>query len=227
MIRYAVYYAPEPDHPIWVKASQVIGYDAVTGAGVAWPAGAPFDAPDWAGLTAEPRRYGFHATLKAPMELAAAATEADLVAAAASFAATAASFRLELDLSPVKGFLALTPTGDTAAVDALAAACVRDFDCLRAPLSAADRARRLKSPLTPSQVERLDRWGYPYVFEDFRFHMTLTDRLAPERQAAIAATLRQHLAPLPLTLDIDAICLFRQPDRDGRFTLLARFPFAR
>lgn len=227
MIRYALYYAPEPTDPIWVKASQVIGFDAAAGRDVAWPDRAPFDRPDWGELTDEPRRYGFHATLKAPMELVETATEADLIEAAATFARGQAGFSLEVDIAALKGFLALTPTGDTAAVDALAAACVRDFDCLRAPMSAADRERRLKSPLTPLQIQRMDLWGYPYVFDEFQFHMTLTGRLSEDLVVPVMQALRAFLAPLPLALPVNAVCVFRQERRDGRFTLLRRFPFGR
>jgi hypothetical protein len=31
--------------------------------------------------------------------------------------------------------------------------------------------------LNQSQVANLDRWGYPYLFADFRFHMTLTGKV--------------------------------------------------
>ena len=44
------------------------------------------DAAAWRALTTEPRRYGFHATIKAPFRLAEDASPSDLSAALAELA---------------------------------------------------------------------------------------------------------------------------------------------
>ena len=225
--RYAVYFAPAPQTPLWRAASRVIGRDAASGEALAFPAVAPCDAPDWADLTAEPRRYGFHATLKAPFVLAEGADEAMLVAAARAFAAGRRGFLLhDLSVRAMKSFVALVPEGAHADLEGLAADCVVAFEPFRAPLDPAERERRLAGLTEPRQIAAVERWGYPFVFEDFRFHMTLTGPVPEARRAAIGDGLAQFLGAVARPLAIDAITLFRQDDRAAPFHVLARFPFA-
>jgi putative phosphonate metabolism protein len=224
-VRYALYAAPPPDDPLWRFGSAVIGYDAALARDAAFPPGAPFDRPDWPALTAEPRRYGFHGTLKAPFELAEGAAEADLLEAAMIFAERRPAIVVpELTVALLKSFVALVPSAPADDLALLAADCVRDFDAFRAPISEADRARRLSSPLTERQIAQLDGYGYPYVFEDFRFHLTLTGSLPLAHQDPVRAALAEAYVPLAEPFRIDALALFRQDDRQGRFTVLARFP---
>lgn len=224
--RYALYAAPAPDAPLWRFGSSAIGYDAATAADAAFPYGSPFDAPDWTALTEDPRRYGFHGTLKAPFALAEGRSEADLLEAAMLFAERRRAFTIpSLKVSLIGAFVALVPDGPAPELDALAADCVRDFDAFRAPLTEADRARRLRSPLSERQIAHLDAFGYPHVFEDFRFHMTLTGRLDEARRESVRAALAERYRAIAAPLPVDALCVFRQPDRAGRFAILARFPF--
>jgi 2'-5' RNA ligase len=109
----------------------------------------------------------------------------------------------------------------------LAADCTRDFDSFRAPLSSEDRARRKPEKLTERQRNYLDRWGYPYVMEEFRFHMTLTGRLDAERRGPILEMLRGRFARLGFeTLTIDRIALFRQDDAKARFRIVGEWMLA-
>ena len=71
-------------------------------------------------------------------------------------------------------FIALCPAQKQPAIAELESACVHAFHAFRAPMTATERERRLKSPLTPRQIELMDRWGYPYVLDQYRLHMTLT-----------------------------------------------------
>lgn len=223
--RYAVYYAPAPDDPLWRFGSAVIGRDAARGDAVeAPPLG--FDPGTWASWTAEPRRYGFHATLKPPFRLAAGLTEPDLVAAAAVFAAARPAFTIDgLRVAAIGSFLGLVPTGPEPELDRLAADCVIAFDRFRAPAEAEETAKRLAAPLSDRQRVQLDRWGYPYVFEDFRFHMTLTGRLPNDRREAVATALTEAFGALGGPRAVDAITLFRQAAPDAPFDVLARFDF--
>jgi len=224
--RYALYAAPAPDSPLWHFGSSVIGYDAAMAAELAFPADAPCDSGDWSALTEEPRRYGFHGTLKAPFALAAGEDEAGLIEAVMLFAERRRAFSIpSLEVSLLKAFVALVPAEPSTELEGLAADCVRHFDAFRAPLSEADMARRLKAPLTERQKAHLDAFGYPYVFEDFRFHMTLTGALPEDRRETIRDALARLYAPVAAPLAVDALCLFKQADRAGRFTVLARFPF--
>lgn len=224
--RYALYAAPAPDSPLWRFGSSIIGYDAAAAVDMAIPPASPCDSADWLALTEEPRRYGFHGTLKAPFALAEGENEAGLIEAVMLFAERRRAFTVpRLEVALLKAFVALVPAEPSERLLTLAADCVRHFDRFRAPLSEADMARRLKAPLTERQKAHLDAFGYPYILEDFRFHMTLTGALPQDRRDTIRDALARLYAPVAAPLSIDALCLFKQADRAGRFTILARFPF--
>jgi hypothetical protein len=216
--RYAVYFAPRPGDFAEATASW-LGRDAVTGADLPQPPVAGL-----AGLTTDPRRYGFHGTIRAPFRPAPGldgAGVADAVAALAAGLAPATATGLRL--AELHGFLALVPDGDAGGILRLGAAVVEGTEALRAPLTEAEIARRDPARLTPSQRGLLTRWGYPYVMEEFRFHLTLTNRLPPERMADVTAAAQAHLAPhLPRPFVIQDLCLFGE-DQAGRFHLLHRY----
>ena len=217
--RYAIYYAPAPGSDLDRFGAQLLGHDAFGGEDLAFPDGILKAAPDWRDLTCDPRKYGFHATLKAPFSLAPGTTEAELLAACTAFAAAP---RAIPEITPVvgsiSGFIAVIPAEPPPELIRLAADCVSEFDSFRAPLTDADRARRNPSQLTPR--EHLDRWGYPYVMDDFRFHMTLTGRVGTERRAPLLAMLATRFAALGITaLPVDRIGLFRQESSTSRFRI--------
>ena len=222
--RYAIYYAPPIESALWRFGSQVLGYDAVTGQTIA-PADFLGDYIDrWPAMTSEPRKYGFHATLKAPFHLAAGFDEAMLIFAVRHFAGITTKVLCgSLRVGSVGPFLALIPDGDERALNQLAFAIVEHFEPFRAPLSDEDRARRLASPLTLKQVQYLERFGYPYVNDEFRFHMTLTNSLHQDDRKEIFPILEGAAGPV---LDreaglIDRICLFKQNDPSTKFKVIA------
>ncbi len=224
-MRYAIYFTPAPDTALWRLGSSVLGYDSRARTAVDFPQHGLWLEPWFLRIQENPARYGFHATLKAPFELAEGASERALMDRASIFSGLCAPLCLPaLEVALLGDFIALRPLSEDAELNRLAAACVREFDDLRAPLSAKDRARRLSQVLTPRQHAHLDRWGYPYVFEDFRFHMTLTGSLPKSFQAraleALVALHRRVSAPVW----IDAISLLVQPKREAPFELVQRFP---
>jgi len=223
--RYAIYYAAADGSDLARFGAQWLGYDAHSGEDLPFADGVLPSVADWRDLTQDPRKYGFHATLKAPLTLAPGSTEAELLAACESFAATPRPIPvIRPVVDSISGFIAVVPADPPAELERLAADCVREFDNFRAPLTAEDRARRNPSTLTTRQCEHLDRWGYPYVMEDFRFHMTLTGRLEAKRREPILAMLREHFATLGLArLAIDRIAVFRQHDANSRFRILNQF----
>ena len=227
--RYAIYYAPAPGSDLDRFGAQLLGYDAFGGEDLPFPDGIMQMAPDWRDLTKDPRKYGFHATLKAPFSLAPGKTEAELLAACEAFAVTPRAIPvIRPVVDSISGFIAVVPAEPSAELIRLAADCVREFDSFRAPLSAEDRARRNPSALTPRQREHLDRWGYPYVMEDFRFHMTLTGRLDAERREPVLTMLRERFAAIGLkTLAIDRIAVFRQENADSRFRIVSHWKLRR
>jgi len=220
--RYAIYYAP-PAGPLRDFAASWLGWDAAAGREVAHPAlpGLP-DTP--AHLTAQPRRYGFHATIKPPFRLAEGCTAEALHDAAAAICARHAPVVLEgMRVARLGRFLALMPVGDTAALSGLAACLVEGLDAFRAPAAAAEIDRRRAAGLSTAQEFYLRRWGYPYVMEEFRFHMTLTGPLDEAQAGAVEAALAPALAPLlPRPYPIDALSLFGE-DGEGRFHELHRY----
>jgi putative phosphonate metabolism protein len=223
--RYAIYYAPAPGSDLDRFGAQLLGYDAFSGGDLPFPDGILQAAPDWRDLTGDPRKYGFHATLKAPMSLADGETETELLAACEAFASTSRAIPvIRPVVGSIEGFIAVIPAQPPTALIQLAADCVREFDSFRTPLSDQDRARRNPSQLTPRQRAHLERWGYPYVMDDFRFHMTLTARLVSERRENIMAMLRERFARLGLEhLAIDQIALFRQQDAGSRFRIIGQW----
>jgi putative phosphonate metabolism protein len=220
--RYAIYYAPAPGSDLDRFGAQLLGYDAFGGGDLPFADGIEQTVPDWRELTQDPRKYGFHATLKAPMPLASGSTEAELLSACESFAGTPRKIPvIRPVVDSISGFITVVAAEPSAELERLAADCTREFDSFRAPLTPEDRARRNPSRLTPRQRDYLDRWGYPYVMEDFRFHLTLTGRLDTERRANILPILQQRFAALGMTtLTIDRIALFRQDNADSRFTII-------
>jgi len=224
--RVAVYFAPACEGVLWHWASRVIGYDAATGEEPS-PAGAAPDLPEWPSWTEEPRLYGFHATLKAPFRLAEGKRLDDVAQCAERLAKRLAPFRIpRLDAALIGRFVALVPAEPSPALADLAAACVREFEPLRAQLTEAERERRLEAPLTPRQTELLDLYGYPYVLDQFRFHMTLTGKLPPERAEDVRARLAALYAGIEPGLSVESICLFVQPAAGARFRLHGRFALA-
>jgi len=219
--RYAIYYAPR-DGAFAGAVASWLGWDPVRGGPVAHPRleGLPASVAD---LTAEPRKYGFHGTIKAPFRLAEGVARGDLESAVAALAAGLRPVVLPgLRLAALKGFVALLPEGDEADLLELGAEVVTRLDPLRAALTEAEVARRRPERLTPRQRDLLECWGYPYVMEEFRFHLTLTGPLDPAAMGAVVAALGPWLAPvLPRPFAIEDLCLFGE-DAAGRFHLLSR-----
>ncbi|WFU73269.1 DUF1045 domain-containing protein [Bradyrhizobium sp. CB2312] len=227
--RYAIYFAAGADSALTRFGAELLGYDAYTGDELPFPADALRIAPDWRDVTSDPRKYGFHATLKAPMALAPGKSEAELSAACVSFAGKARPIpAISPIVDSISGFIAVIPAAPVDALQQLAADCVREFDSLRLALTAEDRARRRPERLSERQRDYLDRWGYPYVMEEFRFHMTLTGRLDAERRGPILQMLRERFAALKLdTLTVDRIALFKQDDAKARFRIIGEWALAR
>lgn len=223
--RYAIYYAPAPETPLWQRGSAWLGRDAAGGHACTPPALSALSPSEIDALTARPRRYGFHATLKAPFRMTAGRDLSELRADLRAFAGERRAFDIRLAVGQLSGFLALVMEHDEPRMQDLAADCVRAFEPYRAPLSESEHARRASAALSPRQQALLDHWGYPYVMEEFRFHMTLTCSLPRTRLASIRPHLRTCFAPvLPGPVGVDALCLFVQEQSDTDFHLLERFP---
>lgn len=225
--RYAVYLAPPADGALWRFGSAVLGYDAETGAAMDAPDIAGFDAEAWRAATAEPRRYGFHGTLKAPFRLADGVSADDLAQAVARCAAGHHAFEMPpLEVRAIGAFVALVPAVPAPKLDDLARSAVLELDGLRAPLSASEIARRRPDRLSARQLGYLEAHGYPYVLDEYRFHMTLTGPLPePERGHALNALSDAFAASgAEVPADVTDVALYAEEPGAPGFRLVRRFP---
>ncbi len=225
-MRYAIYYTPRQDEPLARIAANWLGRDPFGAATRPVEAVGDLSAAEVAFHTASARRYGFHATLKAPFRLAPNETEASLRAALDRFAeATPPVVIPSLVVGQIDGFFALVPEMPVPEVDQLANDVVVRFDRFRAPLNAAEIARRRPERLNAVQRHNLERWGYPSVFEEFRFHMTLTGPVEEKDRPRIARILDEFFAPvLAEPVEIANLALFVEPEPGAPFEVHSLHP---
>lgn len=228
--RYALYAAPAPESALGRLGAEWFGTAAD-------PAPRELrERPSFAALgrsaqgiddlVAGPARYGFHGTLKAPFRLVETQTPAALDAALARFAAARAPVPVpRLEVAADAGFVALRPSAASPKLDARAAEIVAYFDPFRAPMTEEEHRRRNPERLAPEPRALLERWGYPWVMTQFRFHITLSRQLPPEEAADLAARLAPIFAPaLETPFQLDEVALFADPG-EGTFRLLRRHAF--
>jgi hypothetical protein len=228
--RYALYFAPAAHHPLWTAGCRWLGRDPESGAG-----------GEGGAHRADPRRYGFHATLKPPFALREGTSRSQLLAALAHFVDHRSPFVMPaLEVATLGGFIALRPVdaGATASGEPLrrlADDCVRLFDEFRRPATPEETARRLAAGLDDDQRRNLARWGYAHVFEHWRFHMTLTDTLPHDaegegerlRHELLEAARRDFADALATPLRCDGVALFVEDAPGADLRLVRRFDFAR
>ncbi len=224
--RYAIYAAPEEDSGLARFGNAWLCRDAAGNEAAGPPALAGTAPARLREITALPRHYGFHATLKPPFPLAAGRRPDELLRAVEDFARARRPVAVAgLRLAEIGRFLALVPAGGCGELNRLAASCVKIFDPFRAPATAEEIKRRKERGLTPGQENLLCRWGYPYVLEEFRFHFTLTGPLADNgekaRLARGLAAVTEKFRSLPFR--IKSICVFFQPSPARPFSLHRRF----
>lgn len=216
-VRYALYYVPKRDDPIYTLGSDWLGWDSHAGQKIERDENLHIDL-----ITKKPAIYGFHATLKPPFHLKDGVRESDIIDKLDEFSRNLPTVDpIELDLKQIGSFLAFVPKDDQSNISLLAERCVKEFDLFRREMTEEEFDRRNNETLTANQVAHLSHWGYPYVMEEFRFHMTLTDKLEANQ---IEPTL-QHLTQffsglLAITRRIDQIVLSKQPGPTESFRTL-------
>ncbi len=217
--RFALFFVP--DGSVYTRGAGWLGWDSDAGRTVANPSlpdlGESIDA-----LTRRPRKYGFHGTVKPPFALSPGTDYAALTDAVAAFCASRPPVTLPAMVVRRMGrFVALTPLKRSEALANLASSAVKSLDRFRAPTTEDELAKRRKHGLSARQEQMLQHWGYPYVMEEFRFHMTMTG--PTDHADQVCDVLRQYFAPdLARPLDITALCLVGE-DEAGWFHVLQRF----
>ncbi|MCL6282372.1 DUF1045 domain-containing protein [Ruegeria sp. 2012CJ41-6] len=221
--RYAVFHTP-PDGILAEKAAQWLGWDPVSGLAPEFPGLDGLPAPNRK-LTARPRKYGFHGTLRPPFRPAQGLTLDRLQDMADDLARSLRPVTLNgLSVAALGPFLALRPVGETGPLTDLAAQIIEATNTWRTPLSAEERARRNPDRLSPQHRALLDQWGYPFVMGAFQFHMTLTGPLRPEERNPLQILLARYFEGcIPHPYPISDLCLMGEGE-DGRFRLLSRHP---
>lgn len=227
MERYAVYFAPPAGSALAEFGASWLGWDAEAGRTVL-----PRCAPDGVSVeeldrfTEAPRRYGFHGTLKPPFRLAEGTSFDDLRVAAMQLARGLNAVDMgRFTLKRLGGFLALVPQEPPTELQVLAGRCVTELDRFRAPAPPDEIARRRKRQLSPRQDDYLLQWGYPYVLEEFRFHLTLTGSL----EEADLARLEDHLSGMldPIlgeSVTLSDLCIFGDPGAGQSCRIVHRIP---
>ncbi|TPW26617.1 DUF1045 domain-containing protein [Pararhizobium mangrovi] len=225
-MRYAIYFTPPAHHPLTRLASRWLGRSAFTDNVLEPPAVAGLSPDDIAHYTAAPRRYGFHGTLKAPFALDAGVSEGDMMRALMAFCAGRRPIApAGLRIAEIGPFFALVPSAPEPELNALADGIVRDLDGLRAPLSDAEIERRNPERLSRTELANLHRWGYPHVFDAFRFHMTLTGAVEPSEREAVRTALDAVFEPvLREPMAIDTIALFVETTPGAPFIVHSLHP---
>lgn len=218
-MRYAIYYTPPRDHDLTIAAAQWLGRDAFSGLPIPATGLGSLGAGAQAYYTASPRRYGFHGTLKAPFRLANHFRESDLVSFVAEFCAEFEPVRIPaLKVGLLGGFFALVPDRESGRLNDLSNRIVAGFDKFRAPMSDAELERRRPDRLSRTELRNLYNWGYPYVFDDFHFHMTLTGHVEDHERERVDMALRRHFGALPdAGVVIDQLALFVERERGAPF----------
>jgi len=226
--RYAIYYTPDSDSPLWEFCTRWLGRDCATGKDIAQPNVKDMDGKWLRDITVAPRHYGLHATLKPPFRLAKGHDRETLDEALEAFVTGHPSIKVPgLELAALDGFIALRPKKSCQDLQDFAASCVKEFDGFRAPPSDQELKKRLKGDLTKPQKDLLHKWGYPYVLDEFRFHMTLTERLKDKDRKVAFKALNKLMGDL---LDgkpwvLDTLTLARQKNPDQPFLILKTYPF--
>lgn len=224
--RFALYYAPPRDSAWWQRGCAWLGRDPESGDALAPPQPVELERP-LAALTVAPARYGWHGTLVPPFRLADGVTPQALVAATQAWAERRARFDVAAEAATLGRFVAVRAADDAGAqaLQQLAGDALRALGSLRAAQTPAELAKRLDAPLTPRQRAYVETWGYPYVFDEFRFHMTLSDSLAdaPTLAALMHAWNAQmrDAGPLP----VQGVAIYVEPQPGAPFELWQRVDF--
>ena len=228
--RYAVYFVPPHDSALAAFGRAWLGIDIDTGETCERTSFAGISDERLRALTDAPRLYGFYGTIKPPFALATHTSVDGLLSAARLCAQSMSTTEIPpLEVAVIGKFLALSPIKSSVKLAGLATSCVRALEGFRRPLSDKEAAQYRQSKLTVHQEQMLDHWGYPFVLEEFRFHMTLTDRIddGAERESVYTAA-EAACEPFlgnPVAVTEIAVCVQSAPS--SAMKIIERIPIGR
>lgn len=225
--RYAIYYTLPKENELYQKVSSWLGHDVY---GTKEKQNS-FEFPEalvpFRQYNNKASVYGFHATLKAPFRLAEGLSRHQLEYSLEKFCTLRKPFECgKMSIVEIGNFLAFSHQSYCQKMELLAQDCVKTFEDFRAPLNNAEIARRKPESLTKKQKQLLNLWGYPYVMEEFKFHMTLTNKIYDGNLQACHAALNDYFSPyLSQSFVVDRVYLYHQPSPTEKFYIINSFPF--
>lgn len=225
--RYAIYYVPSKESAFATFGRTWLGVDIETGEPVKHAKLPGLSVSKIDKLTALPRFYGFHGTLKSPFELAPGATLDKLRETLEIHARGVAPVEIPpLEIAVIGKFLVLSPTESSPALENLAAGIVRSLDAFRRRRTAKELAQYRQAKLTVHQEQMLEHWGYPYVLEEFHFHLTLTSRIDDdaERNETVEILTEACAEFLEKPMELNELALCTQPEQDTYMRIVDRVP---
>ena len=225
-MRCAITYVPPPDDPLTAKAAAWLGRDSYSG----MPRRVEIvglTSGDHSFLTALPRRSGFHATLKPPFTLESGHSVHELERRLGQYSLGLSPIRIELRIMLIDSFFALVPVARDNGLDRLAANIVAEFDGFRHPMSPADLERRSAARFNAAQLSNLEKWGSPFVFDQFHFHMTLTGPVDRAEREHVQLVLTRYFGAAPIPISVDRLILAVQEEPHEPFGIHSAHPFAR
>jgi hypothetical protein len=171
-----------------------------------------------------------HGTLKPSFELSPHTTEQELLTVATLVCRGLAPLKLPaLELGEIANIVSLVLEASSVELENFATYCVRAFDGYRRALTPDQEEVFRKNRLTVHQEQMLEHWGYPYVNEEFDFHISLTDPIPDERERhRVKDVLEGIAAPvLRKPLIMRELAVFKQNGTQESMSVIARIPFGR
>ncbi|MFP5076818.1 DUF1045 domain-containing protein [Rhizobium sp. YIM 134829] len=228
-MRYAICFTPPIHDPLSIAAAEWLGRNVYSDVLCEQPAVAGLSHQDLAFHTAVPRRYGFHAAIKAPFALADGMSEGQLLNQLMRFTSDLSPFEMaDVEIAWLGDFFGLAAARPCAEMAHLAASVVQAFDAFRAPLREEELERLDLDKLTAPQFSNLHRWGDPHVMDEFRFHMALSGPVPVAIRQRIEEGLRLQIGPhLGKPLDIRSLALFVEPERGAPLRVHSQHPLGK
>ena len=224
--RYAIYYAPIENPELDLFGKCWLGWDPYKGEETTKSDLSKLPSfKKFSSLVLTPKQYGFHGTIKAPFKLKNEYTYNDLENKVREISKQIHSFYFDqLIIKKLGNFIGLIPTNNLK-VNAVSNKFVEELDYLRDELSENEIKKRKPHKLTSNQKQMLFKWGYPYVFDEFKFHLTLTSKLNVVEIDDVLRSLQNILKQVNLNkISFNNICIFGQKS-DEKFYFVQRFNF--